>query len=241
MITAYDKTGYVHSIDACGMVDGPGIRYLIFLSGCALRCKYCHNPDTWDIKNGQIMTVDEITQDIKKYRSYIKFSGGGVTVTGGDPLIQFEFAEALLAKCQEEGFHTAVDTSGFAAGHAVKKVLAHTDLMLLDIKSINPQVYKHVTGAPIDRTLETLRISHEMGISVWIRYVLVPGLTDNVDDMYRLAEFLGPYDNVERVEVIPFHKIGEYKWQNLAKQYELSDTPVPTHEALETAKRILAR
>jgi len=235
------KTGFVHSVDSCGMVDGPGIRYLVFLSGCALRCKYCHNPDTWNLQSGQIMTVDEIVKDIKKYRSYIKFSGGGVTITGGDPLIQFEFTEALLAQCKSEGFHTAVDTSGYGLGNAVEKVLAHTDLMLLDIKSINPATYKQVTGMPIERTLETLRISHEMGVSVWVRFVLVPGLTDNESDMYRLAEYLKPYDNVKRVEVIPFHKIGEYKWRDLKLEYELGDTSAPTHEAMNIARRILAR
>ena len=187
------------------------------------------------------MTVDEIVKDIKKYRSYIKFSGGGVTITGGDPLIQFEFTEALLAQCKSEGFHTAVDTSGYGLGNAVEKVLAHTDLMLLDIKSINPATYKQVTGMPIERTLETLRISHEMGVSVWVRFVLVPGLTDNESDMYRLAEYLKPYDNVKRVEVIPFHKIGEYKWRDLKLEYELGDTSAPTHEAMNIARRILAR
>ena len=234
-----DEAGYVHSIDSCGMVDGPGIRYLIFLSGCALRCKYCHNPDTWEIKNGQIMTVDEIISDINKYRSYIRFSGGGVTITGGDPLIQPDFLEALLARCKSEGLHTAVDTSGYGTEHIVRKILAHTDLMLLDIKSINPAIYKHITGVPIGRTLETLRISKEMGVSIWIRYVLVPGLTDKTEDMYKLAEFLEPYTNVERVEVVPFHKIGEYKWRDLELQYELEDTPIPSQESLEIARRIL--
>jgi len=241
MDRAYSKAGYVHSIDSCGMVDGPGIRYLIFLSGCALKCKYCHNPDTWELKSGRIMTVGEIVRDVKKYRSFINFSGGGVTVTGGDPLIQHSFLETLLAQCKAEGFNTAVDTSGYAPGHIVRRVLAHTDLMLLDIKSIDPATYVNLTGVPIERTLETLHICKEMGKDVWVRYVLVPGLTDDENHMYKLAEFLEPYDNVTKVDVIPFHKIGEYKWREMGQHYELKDTPIPTQESLDNAKRILAR
>ncbi|MCL2361555.1 MAG: pyruvate formate-lyase-activating protein [Defluviitaleaceae bacterium] len=235
------KAGYVHSIDTAGMVDGPGIRYLIFLSGCALRCKYCHNPDTWNMKTGRLMTVEEIITDIRKYKSYLKFSGGGVTVTGGDPLVQFAFLEALLAACKAEGFHTAIDTSGYATPQTVERVLTHTDLLLLDIKSINPVTYEAVTGVPLDRTLETLRISRSLGIETWIRYVLVPGLTDSTRDMYRLAKFLQPFQNITKIEVIPFHKVGEYKWKDLGRKYELWDTPAPSQDMLDIARRILAR
>ena len=240
-MTTDKNTGYVHSIDTCGMVDGPGIRYLIFLSGCPMRCKYCHNPDTWDLKSGKLMTVDEIIRDIKKYRSYIEFSGGGVTVTGGDPLVQPDFLEALLAKCKACGFHTAIDTSGYATVPVLKRVLAHTDLVLLDIKSINPETFKSVAGVPIDRTLEALDICRKMDIKVWVRFVLVPGLTDDLDDMRRLAEYLEPYENVERVDVVPFHKAGEYKWRDLKLEYELWDTPAPGAELLAAAKKILIR
>ena len=241
MITDTCSTGYVHSIDTCGMVDGPGIRYLIFLSGCAMRCKYCHNPDTWDLKSGKLMTVDEIVRDIKQYKSYLEFSGGGVTVTGGDPLVQPDFLETLLAKCRACGFHTAIDTSGYAPGPVLERVLAHTDLVLLDIKSINPETFKSVAGVPIDRTLEALEICRKMGVRVWVRFVLVPGLTDDLEDMRRLAEYLAPYENVERVDVVPFHKAGEYKWRNMRIEYELWDTPPPSPELLGTAKKILAK
>ena len=234
-------SGYVHSIDTCGMVDGPGIRYLVFLSGCPLRCKYCHNPDTWKMKAGKLMTADEIITDVMRYRSYIEFSGGGVTVSGGEPLAQPGFLEALLASCKAGGFHTAIDTSGHAPGGDVERVLTYTDLVLLDIKSINPETYKTVTGVPIDRTLETLEICRKLGKKVWVRFVLVPGLTDDLDDMRRLAVFLKPYTNVERVNVIPFHKAGEYKWRDLKMDYELSDTPPPGKELLTVAKGILTR
>jgi len=206
-----------------------------------MRCKYCHNPDTWDLKSGQLMTVDEIIRDIKQYKSYMKFSGGGVTFTGGDPLRQPDFLEALLAKCKACGFHTAIDTSGYAARTIVERVLAYTDLMLLDMKSINPETFKSVAGVPIDRTLRALDISRRMGVKVWVRFVLVPGLTDDLDDMHRLAEYLEPYENVERVDVVPFHKAGEFKWRDLNMDYELWDTPPPSPEQLEAALKILAR
>ena len=241
METEQTKTGYVHSIDTSGMVDGPGIRYVIFFSGCALRCMYCHNPDIKSFNNGKEMSVDEIVADIKRYKSYIRFSGGGVTVSGGDPLGQPEFLAALLKGCKEAGFHTAIDTSGYAPGHVVEQVLPYTDLVLLDIKSINPETFKLVTGVPIDPTLETLHISQKMGVEVWVRFVLVPGLTDNVDDMHKMAEYLKPFDNVKKINVMPFHKAGEYKWRDLKLDYALWDTPVPSPELVALAKGILKR
>jgi len=187
------------------------------------------------------MSVAEIINDIKKYKSYMKFSGGGVTITGGDPLVQFSFLEALLAACKSEGFHTAIDTSGYATPHTVERILAHTDLMLLDIKSINPVTYETVTGVPLDRTLETLRISKMLDVEVWIRYVLVPGMTDSTRDMQRLAKYLNAYKNVKKIEVVPFNKVGEYKWKDLGREYELGDTPPPSPGMMDIAKRILAR
>ena len=235
------KAGFVHSIDTCGMVDGPGIRYLIFLSGCPLRCKYCHNPDTWKMQTGKRMSVDEIVADARRYKSYMKFSGGGVTVTGGEPLSQLRFLEVLLSEIKAAGFHTAIDTSGYAPGQNLSRVLANTDLVLLDIKSINPETYKAVTGVRIDSTLNMLETCREMGRKVWVRFVLVPGLTDDIDDMRRLAEYLKPYENVERVEVVPFHKVGEYKWRDLGLEYELDDVRPPGNELLDVARVILGR
>ena len=239
MEATIDKSGYVHSIDTCGMVDGPGIRYVVFFAGCPLKCKYCHNPDTWKMKSGKLMVAEEIIQDIKRYKSYIKFSKGGVTISGGEPLAQPGFLEALLKGCKDNGFHTAIDTSGYASSADVERVLHYTDLMILDIKSINPEVYKKVAGVSIDRTLEALDISQRMDRKVWVRYVLVPGLTDDLNDIKSLARHLQPYKNVERVEVVPFHKTGEYKWRDMNMDYELWDVPPPNHELLETAQRIL--
>jgi len=234
-------TGYIHSIFSGGMADGPGIRCVIFLSGCPLRCLYCHNPDSWGKPRGKKWTVEEIVDEVLKYRSFYKFSGGGVTFSGGEPLMQPEFLAEALKACRARGIHTAVDTSGFANAEAVREVLKHTDLLLLDIKSYNPRVYKKVTGVSIDKTLEFLQISQEMRVPTWIRYVLVPGLTDGFADMRNLAEFLRGFDNIEKIEVLPFHKQGEYKWKTHNVPYELADTGPPSKELLDAAKEILEK
>ena len=177
-------------------------------------------------------------EEVLKYRSFYKFSGGGVTFSGGEPLLQPKFLAAALQVCRANGIHTTVDTSGYANPKDAREVLQHTDLLLLDIKSYNPQVYKKVTGVDIDKTLEFLRISQEIRVPVWIRYVLVPGLTDDFDDMRNLAEFLRGFDNIEKIEVLPFHKQGEYKWKTHNVPYELADTPPPSAELLAKAREI---
>ena len=231
--------GYVHSIETGGMVDGPGIRYVVFFAGCALRCKYCHNPDTWKLKDGRLYSVGEIVDDIQKYKSYLSFSKGGVTITGGDPFVQPDFLAALLAACSEAGFHTALDTSGYASQEAAALALANTDLLILDIKTINPTVYKKITGVRLDRTLEMLQLSQLMGVPVWIRFVLVPGLTDSLDDIREMADYLKNFDNIEKVEVLPFHKMGEFKWEALGLTYELADVEPPSADMLVQAKGLL--
>jgi pyruvate formate lyase activating enzyme len=233
------KQGYVHSIDTGGMVDGPGVRYVVFFAGCSLRCKYCHNPDTWKLKDGHLISVGDILRDVKKYKSYLKYSGGGVTVTGGDPLVQPDFLEALLAACKADNLHTVLDTSGSGPRGAAERALRHTDLMLLDIKSIDPDIYKELTGGSLERSLDVLRLSERMGVTVWLRYVLVPGYTDNMEDIRKLADFLRSFPNIERVEVLPFHKMGEYKWTSLGIPYELADVQPPSRETVEKAKAIL--
>lgn len=239
----FDKTaqGYIHSIETGGMVDGPGIRYVVFFSGCPLRCKYCHNPDTWKMKSGKLKTVEEIIKDALKYKNYLRFSGGGMTITGGEPFMQPKFMAELLKAARANGIHTAVDTSGYAAHSTVSEALDYTDLLLLDIKSINPDTFQNVAGVPIHRTLDLLEAANHKRIPVWIRFVLVPGLTDNVEDMKKMADFLRPYRNIEKIEVLPFHKMGEYKWEELGMDYELHDTPSPTAEQLDLAKSILAK
>ena len=231
--------GYVHSIYTGGMVDGPGIRCVVFLAGCGLRCKYCHNPDTWNRDNGNIITVDDCLAEILKYEAYYKFSGGGVTISGGEPLNQPDFLAELLKACHAHGLHTAIDTSGFTTKNVAEKILPHVDLLLLDIKSYNKDTYKNVTGVSLDNTLDFLRAASRYKVTTWIRFVLVPGLTDNKRDMKEMAEFLQAFDNVEEIHVLPFHKNGEYKWENVQIPYELGDTRVPTQEEIAEAEAIL--
>jgi len=238
---SYDPNcaGYIHSVETGGMVDGPGIRYVLFFSGCALRCKYCHNPDTWLVKNGKLTSVSEVIRDIKKYQSYLRFSGGGVTITGGDPLVQPVFLLELLKACRAAGLHTALDTAGFAPADTVQALLAHVDLLILDIKTANPTVYKDLTGVSLAPTLQTLRLAQEAGVPVWVRFVLVPGITDDADDMRALATLLQSFSVVQKVEVLPFHKLGEFKWADLGLSYQLSDVQPPDDETLRLAKQIL--
>lgn len=222
--------GKIHSIETCGTVDGPGIRYILFTQGCPLRCKYCHNPDTWKLQDGKEMDTEELIKDIVKYKSYMKFSGGGVTVSGGDPLLQPDFVKDLFQKCRANNIHTALDTSGFLSVDKADPVLDYTDLVLLDIKSYNPDVYKNLTGVSLDPTLHFAKHLDERKIPIWLRYVLVPGLTDSEKDLEDLARFLSSLSNIERMDILPFHKMGEYKWEQLGYKYELADTLEPTKD-----------
>jgi len=231
--------GRIHSIETAGMVDGPGIRTVIFFAGCPLRCLYCHNPDTWDASSGKFMSVDELLSTVLKYKSYHRSSGGGVTITGGEPLMQPEFLRSFLVACKSEGVHTALDTSGFATSEVVAQVLPHVDLLLLDIKTINSELYRKITGQELAPTLATLDLAREMHTRTWIRTVLVPGLTDNEGDFAALGEYLRNYPNIERVEVLPFSKIGEHKWQNMQLEYTLYDTSPPSEEEIERIRRVV--
>ncbi|MBD2312046.1 pyruvate formate lyase-activating protein [Desertifilum sp. FACHB-1129] len=228
-------TGKIHSVETCGTVDGPGIRFVIFTQGCPLRCLYCHNPDCRNITDGKPVTVDELIEEIQKYRSYMRFSGGGVTVTGGEPLMQPEFVREIFRRCHELGIHTALDTSGYTTLEAAKPVLDYADLVLLDIKSFNPETYFKVTHVAIQPTLDFAKYLNEIHKPAWIRFVLVPHLTDDPENMRGLAEFVAQFTNVERLEVLPFHKMGEYKWEQLGYEYQLKDTPPASSELVESA------
>lgn len=233
--------GRIHSIETCGTVDGPGIRYILFTQGCPLRCKYCHNPDTWKLQNGKEIDTDSLISEIIQYKSYMQFSGGGITVSGGEPLLQPDFVKDLFMKCKNHGIHTCLDTSGFASLEKADPVLDYTDLVLLDIKSYNPDVFKDLTGVPLDPTLAFANHLNNRHIPVWIRYVLVPNLTDNEKDIEELAKFLATLNNVERVDILPFHKMGEYKWEQLGYEYELLDTEEPTKDDVTKAKSIFLK
>ncbi|MDF2613288.1 MAG: pflA [Clostridia bacterium] len=233
--------GKIHSIETCGTVDGPGIRYILFTQGCPLRCKYCHNPDTWSMKNGKDADTEDLIKDIIKYKSFMQFSGGGVTISGGEPLLQPEFVIDLLQKCKSNNIHTAIDTSGFISIEKADPVLDYTDLVLLDIKSYNPDVFKDLTGVPLDPTLQFAKHLDERQIPAWIRYVLVPGLTDNEEDIDKLANYLSTLKNIERIDILPFHKMGEYKWEQLGYKYELTDTIEPSKAEVLKAQDIFRK
>jgi pyruvate formate lyase activating enzyme len=233
--------GRIHSIETCGTVDGPGIRYVIFTQGCPLRCLYCHNPDCRQPHEGKEVTVDELIADIQKYRSYMKSSGGGVTVSGGEPLMQPEFVTEIMCRCQELGIHTALDTSGYVQLEVAQPILNYVDLVLLDIKSFDPEIYHQVTNVSLEPTLNFARYLNEINKPTWIRFVLVPHLTDPPENIQGLAKFISGLSNVERVEILPFHKMGEYKWEQLGYEYQLKDTPAASPELVAQTKEIFAK
>jgi pyruvate formate lyase activating enzyme len=234
-----DTIGYVHSVETCGTVDGPGLRYVLFLGGCPLRCLYCHNPDAQGRPRGKETTAGEALEDVLRYRNFIR--DGGLTISGGEPLLQAEFVTAMFAGAKQAGLHTALDTSGFRGDRASDLMLANTDLVLLDIKSFLPDTYKRVTGVSIDSTLEFARRLQRHRIEVWIRFVLVPGLTDDEANIAGVARFVASLDNVNRVKVLPFHKLGEHKYADLGIDYQLASTPPATPEQVNRAREIFQR
>ncbi|MDX3605546.1 pyruvate formate lyase-activating protein [Streptomyces sp. CS149] len=220
-------TGRIHSWDLSTGVDGPGTRFVLFVSGCPLRCLYCANPDTWHMRDGREATVDEVMAEIGTYRSFITTAGGGVTLTGGEPLLQPAFTGTLLRRCKEAGLHTALDTSGLLGARASDELLADTDLVLLDIKSFDTTTYRKLTGGALAPTLSFVHRLERLGKRVWIRYVLVPGWTDDASAVDGLAAFLSGLGCVERVDVLPFHKLGAAKYDALGVPFPLRDTPIP--------------
>lgn len=230
----------VHSIESFGTVDGPGIRFVLFLQGCHLQCKYCHNRDTWDINGGEYKSVDEIVEKINRYKNYIIPSGGGITVTGGEPLIQASFVLELFKKLKENGIHTCVDTSGmFALTDGIKEVLKYTDLVLLDIKHIDDEKCKELVGVSNKKELEFARYLSDNNIKMWIRQVLVPGYTDDGQDLLKLKNFLSTLKTVEKIQILPYHNLGKYKWEKLGLEYPLEGVREANQEDIDIAKKIL--
>lgn len=230
----------VHSIESFGTVDGPGIRFVLFLQGCHLQCKYCHNRDTWDMKGGEYKTLDDIFEKIKRYKNYMMLSGGGVTATGGEPLLQVKFLIELFKKLKQEGIHTCIDTSGIVAiTDDIKEVLKYTDLVLLDIKHIDDEKCKKLAGVSNKRELEFARYLSDNNIKIWIRQVLVPGYTDDEQDLLKLKKFIKSLKTVENVQILPYHNMGKYKWEKLGAKYELEDVRPANQDDVDRAKRIL--
>lgn len=234
------KIARIHSFESFGAIDGPGIRYVIFMQGCALKCKYCQNRDTWNLNGGMEYTSDELVAKVSRYKNYFAVSGGGVTVSGGEPLLQMNFLIEFFSKLKSLGIHTAIDTSGsFAITEDMKKLIDLTDLFLLDIKCINDEICKDLTGVSNKRELEFARYLSEQGKDIWIRQVLVPGYTDREEDLKDLKEFLSELKTVKKVEILPYHDLGKFKWIELGCKYELEGVPTATSEDVERAKQIL--
>ncbi|MFD6322547.1 pyruvate formate-lyase-activating protein [Streptomyces sp. NPDC058442] len=220
-------TGRIHSWDLSTGVDGPGTRFVLFVSGCPLRCLYCANPDTWHMRDGKPATVDEVMAEIEKYRAFVTTAGGGVTLTGGEALLQPAFTAAVFRRCKELGLHTALDTSGFLGARATDGLLADTDLVLLDIKSFDTTTYRKLTCGELAPTLDFATRLDRLGNRMWIRYVLVPGWTDAPEAIDGLAAFLAGLGSVERVDILPFHRLGAHKYDALGVPFPLRNTPVP--------------
>ena len=226
----------VHSWELVTAVDGPGTRLTLFLSGCLLRCQYCHNPDTWKMKDGLLTTLDDLVARVKRYKGVFDSTGGGLTISGGEPLMQPAFVTRLFEECHKLGVHTTLDTSGFLGKSASDKLLDNLDLVLLDVKSGLPETYKEVTGRDLAPTIAFGDRLSERNIPVWARFVLVPGLTDAVDNVDAVAEIVSRWPNVERVEVLPFHQMGEDKWDRLNIPYPLHGSNPPDDALLERVR-----
>jgi len=241
------QIGYIYSIETFGNVDGPGIRFILFLQGCTLRCKYCHNRDSWKLKSGKEMTVDEVMTEVLKYREFFDASGGGITVSGGEPLIQLPFLVELFKACKAQGIHTNIDTSGGIKlternMKLMDELLLYTDMIMLDVKLMDPVGHKDLIGVPNAHILEFGRYIAKAGTTIWIRRVIVPGLTDSEKDLKETADYikeLNQLGNVERIEALPYHPMGENKWAELGYEYPLKGQRVPTKEEIIKAEAIL--
>ena len=225
--------GFLHSFTTGSTVDGPGVRVVAWTAGCMWRCLYCHNPDTWTMTNGMPITVPRATEELRKYRQGLKVMGGGFTLSGGEPLMQARFAVKLFTAARGMGIHTTLDTNGYYGARLTDDELDLIDLVMLDMKTWDPDRHKRVTGMDVAPTLDFARRLGARKKPMWVRYVLVPGLTDDAEDIARTAAFAAELGNVERVDVLPFHQLGRYKWQKLGIPYTLDETEPPSPEAVE--------
>jgi len=239
-----DNKARIHSIESFGSVDGPGVRFIVFLKGCHMRCQFCHNPDTWEMKDGQLKTADELLAQALRYKSYWK-KGGGITVSGGEPLLQIDFLIEFFTKAKAKGVHTTLDTSGnpftrkepfFSKFNELMKV---TDLVLLDIKQIDEIEHKKLTGWSNSNIIDMAEYLSEINKPVWIRHVLVPGGSDNDEQLIKLDKFISTLNNVDRIQVLPYHTLGTFKWEELGMEYPLKDVQPPTKERVANANELL--
>jgi len=225
--------GFLHSFTTGSTVDGPGVRVVAWTAGCMWRCQYCHNPDTWTMTNGIPVTVARATEQLRKYRQGLKIMSGGLTISGGEPLMQHRFVVKLFEAAKAMGVHTALDTNGYYGDRLTDEELELIDLVLLDMKGWDPDRHRSLTGMDVARTLEfALRLAARKR-KIWLRYVLVPGLTDDAGEIAKIATFAASLGTVERVDVLPFHQLGRYKWKQLGMNYTLETTEPPSHEMVE--------
>ena len=225
--------GFLHSFTTGSTVDGPGVRVVAWTAGCQWRCRYCHNPDTWTMTNGIPVTITKAIEELRKYRHGLKIMSGGLTISGGEPLMQHRFVTKLFAAASAMGIHTALDSNGYYGARLTDAELETISLVLLDIKTWNPERHRSLTGMDNAPTLEFARRLAARRRPIWLRYVLVPGLTDDPEDVAKTAAFAGELGNVERVDVLPFHQMGQYKWKKLGLEYTLDNTPSPSNELVE--------
>ncbi len=232
------ETGWVHSWDLVTGADGPGSRMTLFLAGCGMRCQFCQNPDTWKMKDGIPRSVGQVMDRVSRYEQVMKVTGGGLTISGGEPLLQARFVTNIFRHAKADlNIHTALDTAGLLGSRLTDTELLDIDLFLLDIKSGLPETYKRVTGRPMQPTLDFARRLSDLGRTMWIRFVLVPGLTDAVENVDAIADFVATLDAVERLEVLPFHQLGKTKWGATGEPYLLADAKPPSPELLDRVRR----
>jgi pyruvate formate lyase activating enzyme len=230
--------GYCHSYETSSRYDGPGLRLVLFVSGCLLRCTYCHNPDTWHLKDGTYVSAQQVLDRLASFASPLLALGGGLTISGGEPMVQLAFTKRIFAGAKEMGLHTAIETSGFLGDRADDSYLSVVDLILLDIKSSNPDTYRKVTGRDLAPTLRFAERLASMGKPAWVRFTLVPGQTDDPANVEGIAKFVAPMKNVEWVEIQPFHQMGNFKWKAMNLEYKCADTPNPTPDLIN---RVIAQ
>jgi len=236
--------GKIHSIETFGSADGPGVRYVVFLQGCRMRCKYCHNPETWSLGGGEEATAKEVLTKALRYKNYWK-NKGGITVSGGEALLQIEFVTELFKEAKKAGVNTALDTSGnpFTMDEPFiskfDELMEVTDLFILDIKHIDAAKHKEITGWTNENILAMAEYLSEKGKDMWIRHVLVPGLTDDENDLKKLGEYVSTLKTVKKLEVLPYHTLGLFKWEKLGIEYQLPDTRTPSKEMMERARELL--
>ncbi|QGU94312.1 pyruvate formate lyase-activating protein [Clostridium bovifaecis] len=232
--------GRIHSIESMGLVDGPGIRTVVFFQGCPLRCAYCHNPDTWTMQDGIEITPRELLNKLLRFRPYFEKSGGGVTFSGGEVLLQPDFLIEILKLCKENGIHTTLDTSGFGLGK-YDEILKYTDLVLLDIKHVDDTGYRNLTGQSKKGLDEFLNALAKAGTKLWIRHVIVPKITDSEEHIAQLAHIIKQIDNVEKIELLPYHTLGVSKYEKLGINYPLKNTPSMDKEKIKELENLLTQ